>query len=234
MKSFTITRDSKGLRINGELCKIYTENGIVTIHNRSSGTGHSCHPNIDRSGSVLGMIEKGYWDKDCRVAAAGGFIYNISSIVISHDLDLLAFHMEQYGFRLPEVPYKSSKSFVLQEYKEITASVEDLHKIAMDIIDEVMYNKDPAVRKDKNALQQAHRKAFPLEMMAARLTPKSYQPSRAIMFRSAGWIAYHTGLYDEADEMVEEGLQDCVHEQIKQELQELRAAINKATNNTNT
>lgn len=95
-----VTKDEEGLRINGYLVAFKRQNGIVSIENYSVGIGHSCHPNIDASGSVKGMKNLGYWRKDATTVKAHGFIYNKSSIVISDPLDLLAYHMEYNGYEI--------------------------------------------------------------------------------------------------------------------------------------
>ena len=38
---------------------------------------HSCHPNIDVTGSVTGMKNKGFWGKKDRIVRSHGFQYNI-------------------------------------------------------------------------------------------------------------------------------------------------------------
>lgn len=64
--------------------------GIAWVEDGRSGNGHSAHPNIDASGSVIGMKSKGYWGKDDRVVRSHGYIYNIDRIVISDGLDRIA------------------------------------------------------------------------------------------------------------------------------------------------
>lgn len=73
--------------------KLYrdTNNGIAWIEDGSTGLGHSCHPNIDISGSVRGMKDRGYWAKKDTVICSHGFQYNISRFVIDNknELDLI-------------------------------------------------------------------------------------------------------------------------------------------------
>ncbi len=102
MKTITISKDKEGLRINNQLVKFHYSNGIVMIENNSVGVGHSCHPNIDGSGSVEGMKMQGYWDKKDVVVRAHGFAYNTSHIVISDEIDLLAYHMQVNGYEIPK------------------------------------------------------------------------------------------------------------------------------------
>jgi hypothetical protein len=97
-----ISKDKEGLRINGDLVKVKIKNGIVSIENYSTGCGHSCHPNIDSTGSVSGMKAKGYWDKKDEIVRAHGFIYNKSAIHCSDPLDEVAYAMEYHGFNIPQ------------------------------------------------------------------------------------------------------------------------------------
>lgn len=60
-------------------------NGIAWIEDGSTGCGHSCHANIDASGSVTGMKNLGYWDKEDRVIQSHGFKYNIDTFVIDKE-----------------------------------------------------------------------------------------------------------------------------------------------------
>lgn len=64
--------------------------GIAWVQNGTVGLGHSCHPNIDESGSVKGMIARGYWPKDARPVKSRGFIYNTSAVVTSDEYDEIA------------------------------------------------------------------------------------------------------------------------------------------------
>lgn len=67
-----------------------TKTGLAWVENGTSGTGHSCHPNIDESGSVRGMIELGYWPRNARTVRSHGFIYHIDAVVTSDELDEIA------------------------------------------------------------------------------------------------------------------------------------------------
>lgn len=67
-----------------------TVSGIAWVADGSLGLGHSCHANIDASGSVTGMKQRGYWRKEDRTTRSHGFIYNIDTLVISDDLDAVA------------------------------------------------------------------------------------------------------------------------------------------------
>jgi hypothetical protein len=77
-----------------EHTRIYrdTRNGIAWVEDGRSGTGHSCHPNIDRTGSVRLKKARGDWDKKDRVVESHGFKYNIDVCLVSENdpLDALA------------------------------------------------------------------------------------------------------------------------------------------------
>lgn len=70
--------------------KLYrdTRTGIAWVENGELGIGHTCHPNIDRTGSITGM-KKLYWG-ECRTVRSHGFIYNIDRISTSDKYDELA------------------------------------------------------------------------------------------------------------------------------------------------
>jgi hypothetical protein len=74
-----------------------TRTGIAWVEDGSTGNGHTCHPNIDRSGSVRGMKKLGYWRKDDRMVRSHGFIYNIDSFVATDELDWIAAEHCQCG-----------------------------------------------------------------------------------------------------------------------------------------
>ena len=52
-------------------------NGIAWIENGNAGIGISVHPNIDVSGSVSGMVARGWWDENDRIVESHGWLYNI-------------------------------------------------------------------------------------------------------------------------------------------------------------
>ena len=72
-----------------EYADLYVDDktGIAWIENGSTGMSHSVHPNIDSSGSVRGMKNLGYWDKNDKIVRSHGYQYNISRLVISDELD---------------------------------------------------------------------------------------------------------------------------------------------------
>ncbi len=51
--------------------------GIAWAEDHRTGLGVSVHPNIDESGSVEGMIARGWWRRSDRIARSHGWIYNI-------------------------------------------------------------------------------------------------------------------------------------------------------------
>lgn len=64
--------------------------GIAWIEDGHTGCGHSCHPNIDASGSAKSMKARGFWSEDDQVVTTNGFKYNISQFIVSTNYDLLA------------------------------------------------------------------------------------------------------------------------------------------------
>lgn len=105
----------------------------------------------------------------------------------------------------------------------------DKHQRAMEILDEVLYNKDPEVRKDKKALAKAAIKAFALEKEAAQEIPldKKNEPTRSVLYRSAGWIAIDANSPKDALEMALEGLKGAIHDELIAELNELKEEAEK-------
>ena len=51
--------------------------GIAWAEDHRVGLGVSVHPNIDESGSVEGMVARGWWMASDRVVRSHGWIYNI-------------------------------------------------------------------------------------------------------------------------------------------------------------
>lgn len=72
--------------------KLYRDDrtGIAWVADGSSGNGHTCHSNIDITGSVRGMKNLGYWKKDARTVRSHGFIYNIDTFICSDEYDKIA------------------------------------------------------------------------------------------------------------------------------------------------
>lgn len=71
---------------------LYTDpdTGLAWVENGAAGIAHSAHPNIDATGSVAGMKDRGYWGRKVRTVASRGFIYNIDLLVVSDKYDELA------------------------------------------------------------------------------------------------------------------------------------------------
>ena len=65
-----------------------TSNGIAWIVDGEHGLGVSVHANIDSSGSVRGMRDRGYWGKEDRAVRSHGFVYNIDSFVCDPEDEL--------------------------------------------------------------------------------------------------------------------------------------------------
>ncbi len=63
--------------------------GIALVGN-GSGMRGGVHASIDKTGSVRGMKQQGYWRKDARTVRAGGFIFNIDTFIISDPADEVA------------------------------------------------------------------------------------------------------------------------------------------------
>ena len=104
----------EGIRANGQLVSFKKyETGIVIVENRSAGIGHSAHPNIHKSGSIEGMKKLGYWNRKDKIVEAGDYLYNVSKVVISDELDLLA-----DGIQESKVDYL--EPLALPEYMTIT------------------------------------------------------------------------------------------------------------------
>lgn len=63
--------------------KLYRDNknGIAWIEDGSTGLGISVHPNIHKTGSVIGMKNLGYWNKSDRIVQSHGWKYNIDRFV---------------------------------------------------------------------------------------------------------------------------------------------------------
>lgn len=72
--------------------KLYRDpkTGIAWVEDGTTGSGHSCHPNISSSGSVRGMKDRGYWGKHDRTVRSHGWIYNIDHVSVSGELDEIA------------------------------------------------------------------------------------------------------------------------------------------------
>ncbi len=65
--------------------KLYRDpiNGIAWVEDAKAGICISVHPNIDITGSVQGMKERGFWGMDDRIVKSHGLVYNIDRFVCS-------------------------------------------------------------------------------------------------------------------------------------------------------
>lgn len=101
MKTLTFIRERKGYNRLKEIGELVSDperdlaiDKIITIKNYSVGIRHSAHPNIDKTGSVKGMIKLGYWHKNDVIISQGDFIYNFTKVHCSHPLDYLCLAIE--------------------------------------------------------------------------------------------------------------------------------------------
>ena len=65
-----------------------TNSGIAWIEDGTTGCAVSVHANIDASGSVRGMKDRGYWGKKDRTVRSHGYIYNIDKFVCDKNNEL--------------------------------------------------------------------------------------------------------------------------------------------------
>jgi len=64
------------------------QTGLAWVENGEAGISHTCHPNI--SGSAAWMKQQGYWHQSDQLLRNRGFVYNLSQLVCSDDLDEVA------------------------------------------------------------------------------------------------------------------------------------------------
>lgn len=105
--------------------------------------------------------------------------------------------------------------------------VRQLHHEAMDLCDEGFFARR---NKETEKAIDAFKKAFALEKEAAMLLKDKHEcePTRGVMFRSAGWIAIDAGLLDDAVEMANIGLEGKeLHNEIREELNEVLEEVKK-------
>jgi len=104
------------------------------------------------------------------------------------------------------------------------SQIEELHEQAMDIAEEAF----SAQRKgnDLEALR-LFQDALDLEVAAATQYPtkRESEPSRSILFRSAAALAFHAKDFEQAEQLVSNGLAGYPPEEIKHELRVLRDDI---------
>ena len=103
--------------------------------------------------------------------------------------------------------------------------IEQLHEQAMDLCEGGFFARR---EKDDAKAVDFFKKAFEFEKQAALLMEDDHdcEPTRGVLFRSAGWIAIDAGFLDEAEEMVLKGLQgknlhNEIHDELKEVLEEI-------------
>ena len=76
----------------GEYQNLYRDDrtGIAWVEDGSTGCSHTCHSNIDATGSVRGIKKLGCWKKSARTVRSHGFIYNIDTMLVSDEYDKIA------------------------------------------------------------------------------------------------------------------------------------------------
>jgi hypothetical protein len=111
--------------------------------------------------------------------------------------------------------------------------IREIHHKAMALIHEA----DAALREhNTDAYKELSRQAFELEKEAAMLLVAKFnaEPTRAVLFRSAGWMAYNAEMYKEARQMAYFGLSGNTYTELREELESLlkksSESLNKITN----
>lgn len=107
--------------------------------------------------------------------------------------------------------------------KENAETSKMLHDKAMDIAESAFLMARTKVF-DKLVVDKLYLDAFELEKEAANLLLdyKDCEPTRSVLYRSAGYFARDAGYNSQALEMADRGLMYCIHEDVRQELQELK------------
>lgn len=62
--------------------KLYRDEttGIAWAEDTRAGLGISIHPNIGKTGSVRGMVSRGWWRAKDRIVRSHGWVYNIDRL----------------------------------------------------------------------------------------------------------------------------------------------------------
>ena len=91
------------------------ETGIAWAEDYRTGLGVSVHPNIDESGSVEGMIARGWWRRSDRIARSHGWIYNIDRFVCNDEdpVEAIVCLLYTSAPRLPEAAPPRSPALAL-------------------------------------------------------------------------------------------------------------------------
>lgn len=102
-----------------------------------------------------------------------------------------------------------------------------LHKQAMLHYDVAVLSKQVG---DDAKYQEALRLAYEKEREAAeQLENTKVQPSRSVLYRSAAEMALQLGKTDEAIELATQGLSQCFHEELRQELLDVLERARRTT-----
>lgn len=113
---------------------------------------------------------------------------------------------------------------IAQLEKKQPLTCRELHRKAIGILHEAMENESNPIeykRLMRNALFYEKRAANML------LNEKDSEPTRAVLFRSTGWMALKSGNFNEARELAQEGLNGNPHKETKEELEKLLKESNK-------
>ncbi len=104
--------------------------------------------------------------------------------------------------------------------------INDLHKKAMTLAHRALEAQDS---KDVEGSINLYKQAFDFECAAAMLlyNANGIEPSRSVLFRSAGWLAFNAGDYEMAQKMINFAKKWNYHLEIKSELDELQCAISQ-------
>jgi hypothetical protein len=103
-------------------------------------------------------------------------------------------------------------------------TVEALHNAAMEAAERLMVAQyaPRLVHLTPEETIALQRRAYRLEARAARLLRDRHgpdvEPSRGILHRSAAWLAFNAGYYEEAEALALEGLSNACHGCVVQEL----------------
>lgn len=103
--------------------------------------------------------------------------------------------------------------------------IQKLHKRAMDLAEMGFVAR---MHGNIDLARSFSERALCYERRAATIASESggTEPTRSILYRSAGWLAYNAGKLADAKSLVEIGLQGDPPPEIRDELEELMDAIN--------
>ncbi|MEO0468448.1 MAG: hypothetical protein AAF206_02415 [Bacteroidota bacterium] len=102
------------------------------------------------------------------------------------------------------------------------STVVDSHSRAMDLSERAFIEK---MRGNTEKARAWFVEAYQLEKTAALNTPAHVQPSRSVLLRSAATLAFHGGLYREAEKLIGEALSEDLPAEIASELRELQREV---------